>query len=175
MKIKKNIKLFLLLFSMAIISSCDKGGNPEAGGTTTKDYAGDWFISAKDQNGDVVFEHALHATYNTAANDNTMWIDDWLTRLATPAGTPSGYNLRSKIKFDLSSGVFSGQSQINLNDDGVNTVIISDGKIEKGAGLSKGGHKVDKISFKAVFSQDPAGTIISFEGHKRTGFKEDEY
>jgi hypothetical protein len=65
---------------------------------------------------------------------------------------------------------------LDLDGSGVpaSTVTITEGKIEKGAALSKAGHKVDKISFKAEFSYDP-GTIISFEGHKRTGFKEDEY
>ena len=63
----------------------------------------------------------------------------------------------------------------NLIDDTKTTVTINDGKIEKGAGLSKAGHVVDKISFRAHYSYDKDGYDILYEGHKRTGFKEDEY
>ncbi|MEZ0131670.1 lipid-binding protein, partial [Flavobacterium sp. LBUM151] len=47
------------------------------------------------------------------------------------------------------------------------------GKVEKEAAISKGGHKVDKISFKAEFSTEP-GVLYSYEGSRRTGFSEDE-
>ena len=163
MKIKNNIVYLFLVLSIALFTSCDEGGNPNPGGTTTKDFAGDWFISATDASGKTVLPYSLHSTYNTAANDNTMWIDDFT----------HGWYLKSKITVNLADGTFSGVSQPNLNDPGT-TVIITEGKIEKGAGLSKGGHVVDKISFKAVFSYDTA-TKLTFVGHKRTGFLEDEY
>jgi hypothetical protein len=152
--------LGILVF--ASFSSCDEGGNPNPGGTTTKDLAGDWFITITDASGAIQVEHALHSTYNTAANDNTMWIDDF----------KNGWYLKCKITVNLADGTFSAVAQPNVIDSG--TVTITEGKIEKGAGLSKAGHKVDKISFKAVFSYDP-GTKLTFVGHKRTGFLEDEY
>jgi hypothetical protein len=163
MKIKNNIVYLFLVLSISLFTSCDEGGTPNPGGTTTKDFAGDWFIGATDASGASVLPFSLHSTYNTAANDDTMWIDDF----------QHGWYLKSKITVNLADGTFSGVSQPNLNDPGT-TVIITEGKIEKGAGLSKAGHKVDKISFKAVFSYDP-GTKLTFVGHKRTGFLEDEY
>jgi hypothetical protein len=163
-KIKNNI--IKVLFSILILtsfSSCDEGGDPNPGGTTTEKFAGDWYINLTDSDGHAVADHALHSTYNTAANDNTMWIDDH----------ENGYVIKCKITMDLATGTFTAVAQPNTIDSG--TVTITDGKIEKGAGLSKAGHVVDKISFKAHFSYDPAGYNILYEGHKRTGFKEDEY
>lgn len=178
--IKNNLlKLALSILTFGLIISCDKGGEPDPGGTTTKQYAGDWFIYIYDAAGNEKVAHALHATYNTSANDNTMWIDDWLTRkqLAdgappTASNQPSGWYLRSKISFDLNNGTFTCLDQPNLNDSG--TVTISEGKIEKNGALSKGGNTVDKISFKAVFSYAP-NDVLTFIGHKRTGLAEDEY
>ena len=161
-----------VLFGILIITSfasCDEGGDPDPGGTTTEKFAGDWYITISESNGTVLVDHALHATYNTAANDNTMWIDD----NPAHAAEPNGWWLKAKYTIDLSNGTFSGVSQPNLNDPG-STVIITEGKIEKGAGLSKAGHVVDKISFKAVFSYQ-SNRVLTFVGTKRTGFKEDEY
>ena len=162
MKIIQKIGLLLVIFTSALFTSCDEGGDPNPGGTTTKDFAGDWFITITDAAGNVEVDHALHYTYNTSANDNTMWIDDH----------NHGWSLKSKITLNLDNGTFTATTQPNLNDSG--TVTITEGKFEKGAGLSKAGHKVDKISFKAVFSYDPT-TVLTFVGHKRTGFLEDEY
>ncbi|MGO4821925.1 MULTISPECIES: lipid-binding protein [unclassified Flavobacterium] len=164
MKIFKNniIKVLFGVLILTSFASCDAGGDPNPGGTTTEKFAGDWFISIYDSNGTAQVEHALHSTYNTSANDNTMWIDD----------AKHGWYLKCKITVDLDNGTFTAVAQPNTIDSG--TVTITEGKIEKGAGLSKAGHKVDKISFKAEFSYDP-GYILTYEGHKRTGFLEDEY
>lgn len=166
----KILKYSIVCFLLALtLTSCDEGGDPDPGMTNTGQFAGDWFISIYDADGNELVAHALHSTYNTSANDNTMWIDD------NPyhAATPNGWWLKSKVTFNLENGTFSGASQPNLNDPG-STVIITDGLYEKNAALSQGGHTVDKISFKAEFSYDP-GTVLTFIGHKRTGFLEDEY
>lgn len=161
--LKNNIlKALLGLLIFASFTSCDEGGNPDAGGTTTEAYAGDWFITITDASGTVQVDHALHSTYNTAANDNTMWIDD----------AKHGWYLKAKITVDLANGTFTANAQPNVIDSG--TVTITEGKFEKGAGLSKSGKAVDKISFKATFSYDPT-TVLTFTGVKRTGFLEDEY
>jgi hypothetical protein len=163
-RLKNNIiKILFGILILTSFSSCDEGGDPEIGGTTTGAFAGDWFIDLTDSDGASITHHALHSTYNTAANDNTMWIDDH----------ENGYVLKCKITMDVANGTFTAVSQPNLIDDSV--VTITDGKIEKGAGLSKAGHVVDKISFKAHFDYDADGYDILYEGHKRTGFKEDEY
>jgi len=164
MKIIKNniIKVLFGILVFAAFSSCDEAGDPNPGGTTTKDFSGDWYITITNAAGAVQVDHALHSTYNTSANDNTMWIDD----------AKHGWWIKCKMTVNLADGTFTATAQPNIIDSG--TVTITEGKIEKGAGLSKAGHVVDKISFKAVFSYDP-NTILTFVGHKRTGFLEDEY
>lgn len=167
MKLIKNniIKILFGILIFTAVSSCDEAGDPNPGGTTTQDFAGDWFIGLKDTKGAALGSgHDLHHTYNTAANDNTMWIDD----------EKHGYWIKCKMTINLADGTFTATDVDNANDPGTK-VTITNGKIEKGAGLSKAGHKVDKITFTAHFSYDPAGYDIIHTGHKRTGFKEDEY
>ena len=159
-----NKSLLLSLFIGLTLTSCDKGGDPDPGGTTVGKYAGDWFIKGDDSDGDPSFDYAIHSTYNTAANDNTMWIDDH----------QNGYWLKCKVTVNLADGTFSATDVANLNDPG-SFVTITNGKIEKNAAISLGGHTVDKISFTAHFDYDNDGYDIIYEGHKRTGFLEDEY
>lgn len=164
MNILKNniIKILFGILIFTSFSSCDEGGEPNAGGTTTAAFAGDWYIEINDADGSNIVPFSLHSTYNTSANDNTMWIDDH----------ENGWYIKCKITVN-SDGTFTAVAQPNLLDPG-STVTITEGKIEKGEGLSQAGHVVDKISFKAEFSYDP-GYVLTYEGHKRTGFLEDEY
>ena len=157
------IKILFGVLTLTVLNSCDAGGDPNIGGTSMEDYSGDWYISAKDSDNHDVFEHELHHTYNTAANDNTLWIDD----------EEHGYVIKCKVTMNVANGTFTATSSDNLYDG--SKVTITNGKIEKGAGVSKAGHKVDKISFTAHFDYDATGYNIIYDGHKRTGFKEDEY
>lgn len=154
----------MVILSSALFTSCDEGGDPDAGGTTTAKYAGEWYIDVSEANGDLLEEHVLHSTYNTAANDNTMWIDD----------KHIYYELKSKVIMNLENGTFSSKDAANVIDNKGTFVTITEGKIIHNGGKTKGGHVVDSIAFKAEFSYDP-GVIINFNGVKRTGFLEDEY
>lgn len=163
-KLKNKILIAsLAIFTIVTFSSCDEGGDPDVGGTSMEAFAGDWFIKGDDSNGDHVFDYALHTTYNTSANDNTMWIDD----------QENGYWIKCKVTVNTADGTFTATDAENLLDGSF--VTITDGKIEKNAATSLGGHTVDKISFRAHFDYDAPGYDILYEGHKRTGFLEDEY
>lgn len=162
MKILKNSLILSLFLAMTLVS-CDKGGDPDPGATTVAKYAGDWFITLTDSDGATLVEHKLHSTYSTAANDNTMWINDW----------ENGYWIQCKVTVNLADGTFTATNADNLLDG--SHVTITEGKIEKNAATSQGGHTVDKISFRAHFDYDADGYDILYEGHKRTGFPEDEY
>lgn len=158
-------KLTIAFFGLLVLvsfSSCDEGGDPNPGGTTVEKYAGDWFITLTDTDGNTLVENALHTTYNTSANDNTMWIDDH----------ENGYWIKCKVTVNLADGTFTATDAENLLDGSL--VTITEGKIEKNAATSLGGHTVDKISFRAHFDYDAPGYDILYEGHKRTGFLEDE-
>lgn len=162
MKYLKNSLIVSFILVLTLVS-CDKGGDPNPGGTSMEKYAGDWFIKADDSDGAPVFDYSLHSTYNTAANDNTMWIDDH----------ENGYWIKCKVTVNVANGTFTATSSENLYDGSL--VTITNGKIEKNAATSLGGHTVDKISFRAHFDYDADGYDILYEGHKRTGFIEDEY
>lgn len=163
-KLKLNItRVLVAMLVLTSFVACDEVGDTDSGGTSVEAMAGDWFVNVTDSDGHVIVEHALHSTYNTAANDNTMWIDDH----------ENGYVIKCKVTVDTKTGTFNATSAENVLDG--SKVTITDGKIEKGAATSKGGHKVDKISFRAHFDYDAAGYDILYEGHKRTGFYEDEY
>lgn len=162
-KFKNNIiKVLFGILVFTSFASCDEGGEPDAGMTTTGKFAGDWFVSVLDSDGNALVDHALTSTYNTATNDNTMWIDDH----------QNGWFIKCKINMNTANGTFSATAAPNTIDSG--TVDITEGQISFNAATSKAGHVVDKISFKAEFSYDP-GNVLTFEGHKRTGFLEDEY
>lgn len=161
------IKVLFSIFLITALVSCDEGGDPDKIMTTTGAFAGDWFITLTDSDGNVLIEHALHSTYNTSANDNTMWLDDH----------ENGYVVKSKFSINTTNGLFGATDSANINDGGDNdtTVTITDGQIIKGGATSKAGHVVDKISFRVHYSYDADGYDILYEGHKRTGFLEDEY
>lgn len=170
---KNILKTALILFIALNFSSCDEGGDPstkDIGGTNTQQYAGDWFITLRDSNGDAipgVADNALHHTFNTSANDNTMWFAD----------DQHGYYIKARITVNLQTGQFYATDVTNLDDGGDNdtTVTITDGQIIKNGAVSRGGHVVDKITCRIHYSYDADGYDILYEGHKRTGFQEDEY
>lgn len=169
--IKNNlIKVLFGIFLITSFTSCDEGGDPDPGMTNTGYFAGDWYITLRDSNGDPipgVDDNILHQTYNTAANDNTMWIDD----------LHHGYYIKSKFFINTENGSFFANNSLNIEDggDGDTTVTITEGQITPNGAVSRGGHAVDRIHFRVHYSYDPDGYDIIYEGHRRTGFFEDEY
>ncbi|WP_165830154.1 lipid-binding protein [Flavobacterium hydrophilum] len=162
----KNLKLNIsrVLVAILVLTSfvaCDEVGDNDPGGTSVKALAGDWFITISNSSGVAISEHDLFSTYNTAANDGGLWLDDH--------EAVAEFKVKVMTKAD---GTFSASA--SANEYNSRTVNITEGKVEKKAATSLGGHKVDKITFKAEFSDEP-GVIYSYEGHKRTGFAEDEY
>ena len=97
-KILSNVCILLVFIA------CDKGGEPEIEKTTTVAYSGDWFIDLKDSDGATVASHVHHYSYNTSANDSTLWIDD----------KGDGYEIKCKVNVDLTTGNFSVVSSPNL-------------------------------------------------------------
>ncbi|WP_347052969.1 lipid-binding protein [Flavobacterium olei] len=161
-KLKLNItRVLVAMLVLTSFVACDEVGDTDPGGTSVEALAGDWFMNLSAPDGTPISEHDLFSTYNTAANDGGLWLDD--------------HDAVGKFKVKVMSakdGSFKATTA--ANEYNTRTVNITDGKVEKNAATSKGGHKVDKISFKAEFSDEP-GVIYSYEGHRRTGFFEDEY
>ena len=166
-KLKYNIVYILFgCFMLTSLASCDEGGDPDPGGTTTQNFAGDWHIVGYEPDGVTPAfggGYVLYTTYNAASNDENFWIDDHDTF----------FEIKSKVQAtDYQNLTFSGApGSPELYTGG--TVTVTNGKVFKNGGTSFGGHVVDSIYFEAEFDWDP-GTVYKFGGHKRTGFLEDE-
>ncbi|UMY66966.1 MULTISPECIES: lipid-binding protein [unclassified Flavobacterium] len=160
------LTMALATFGLTVAVSCDEGGNPDAGGTKTKNFAGDWHIVGYEPDGVTPAfggGYVLYSTYNASSNDENFWIDDH----------DEFFEIKTKVQAtDFTNLTFSGQPGADELYAG-GTVHVTNGKIFKNGGTSFGGHVVDSIYFEAEFDWDP-GTVYKFGGHKRTGFLEDE-
>jgi len=160
-------KLFFgaLFFIVLTYTSCDEVEDINIEGTSVESMSGDWWIVALQSDGTTPAyngDYVRFTTYNTAANDGTMWIDD----------NGNFFEIKTKVNTDVNKLSFSG----NKDADEVLTnskITISNGKIVKNAYTTKSNTEVDEISFEVEISWDP-GKVYKFKGHKRTGFTEDE-
>ena len=153
-----------LTFSLSFVS-CDEGGDPDPGATTTVKMAGDWWVIGLLPDGVTPAyggDYVQFTTYNTAANDNTFWLDD----------NDNFFEIKAKATANLNNLTF--ESDPNTKEyytDG--TVTVTNGVITKNSYTTTSNTVVDEISFDAEFDWDP-GTVYKFKGHRRTGFLEDE-
>lgn len=164
-------KVFLIFGIILIgISSCTE--KPEVGGTSAEKMANEWWVelnlgTTKDVYG---IGHFKIATYNTADNNNQMWVDD----------LKHGWGEKVKVTADYSALTFSANKANNAYYETARptafplTVNITEGKVIPNVAKSKTGNITDSIYMKIEFSDDP-GTIHTMEGHARTRFSEDEY
>lgn len=157
----KVISIFIAV--IFILSSCKKDLE-DPGATAAVKVANEWWVTL-DQGGvqDVAgLGNFKIATYNTAANDNTIWVDD----------LESGWQVKFKATVDYSNLTFAAQN--SPNEYYPITVTLTDGKILPKAGHSRAGNIVDSIHMKLEFSDDP-GTIYEMNGVERTKLIEDDW
>jgi len=158
--------LILILIAVSL-SSCDEGGDPDASGTTTQEFAGDWFVIGYEPDGVTpAFNQGYHvfSTYNAASNDENFWIDDH----------GSFFEIKTKVQAEFDNYTFTGPTDAEELITG-GTVTVSNGKIIKlGGEASASKTVVDSIYFEAEFDWD-LGIVYKFGGHRRTGFLEDEH
>ena len=76
MNIRYNAILLVLL--SCFLFSCEDDGyaDYDAGETNTKELSGEWYVSVYSMSGEVQSAYFLLSTYNTAKNDNTIFVDD---------------------------------------------------------------------------------------------------
>jgi len=162
----KKVTIILSALIIFLFFSCSK--KPDVGGTAAQSMANEWWVTldqggVQDASG---YGHFKIATYNTSANDDSIWIDDF----------GNGWQVKFKAKADFSNLTFAAPNAANEFDP-INypiTVNVTDGKILLNAGHSKSGNVVDSIHMQIEFSDDP-GTIYEMNGVARTRFIEDEY
>jgi len=160
----KRISIILTAAVVILFASCKKN-LPDIGGTSAQKIANEWWVTLDEGGTKDVYGlgHFKMATYNTAANNDSIWVDDF----------GNGWQFKVKAKADYSNLTFS-QTAGAPNEYYPITVKITEGKVILDAGHSKAGNKVDSIHFKVEFSDDP-GTFYEMNGHARTKFIEDEY
>ena len=163
----KKYKIYLgalLMIVFTTFTSCDEVGDIEIGGTTVEDMAGNWYVTTAI-GGTVVQGHVEISTYNTAANIEEIWLDDF----------QNIWWWKSKVPVNLSNMTFSGTDLPSSVDGYDITVTVTNGVIVQDVeDATSGGNTADTISFDIEFSDDP-GTIYEIRGYKRTGFPEDEH
>lgn len=163
----KTIKIAVAIFSISLLWSCDVDGyeDYDNGGTKVKALSGEWYVVGYSPDGEPAFggDYNLWSTYNTAANNNQMWLDDH----------GSFFEVKTKVEADVSELTFSGETNAPELITG-GTVTVNNGKIIPDGARAYGSRNVvDSIYFEIEFDWDP-GVIYSFGGHRRTGFREDE-
>lgn len=163
---KKNIvyKLLAVVLIFTAFSSCRK--DRVVGGTEVQKLSGEWWVKFDNGTGPFGNSYYYFKTYNTAANLPTeMWIDD----------DGSAWDVKGKLKTDASALTFSGLNMVNASYDSHFT--ITDGKVMLGVATAPGSKaKTDSISFKISFDDDdPANTVYTVSGYKKTGFSSDNH
>lgn len=162
--------LSIIALSAVVLVSCEKA-KPEVGGTGAEKVANEWFVQLTQGGNDVYhLGHFKLATYNTASNQDSIWVDD----------LKNGWGFKAKAAVDLNNLTFGGANVQNMyyNPDKPasfpQTVTITNGKVLPGIGKSKTGNATDSIYMEVEFVDDP-GTTYVLSGHARTQFAEDEY
>ncbi len=166
---KKLISILIIVVTILALNSCQKV--KDAGATSAVKVANEWWatldsVGIPDYYG---IGHIRIATYNTVANDGTIWVDDY----------QNGYVFKIKAAVDYTNLTFSSDATAAnayfvAGGNAPATAHLTDGKIFPKAGHSKSGNIADSIHFKIEFSDSP-GFIYEMNGVERTRFKQDDY
>ena len=152
--------IIIITLGMFVLTSCQKAKDP--GATAAVKAANEWWVTLTLNGDDIIGKHFKMATYNTSANDNNIWVDDY----------QNGWQFKIKTPIDYTNLTFSAMAAQNEYYN--ITVNLTDGKIFPKLGHSKSGNVVDSIHMKLEFSDDP-GNIYEMNGVERTRFAEDDY
>lgn len=168
---KRNIAICSVLASTLLILSSCKKNLPDIGGTAAQKMANEWWVTLKLNGVDQYGTHVKIETYNTAANDNNIWIDDF-PNAATSSGNVWGFKVKAAANFD--NLTFNANQVVSSVPGYGIKVNITNGQVFSGGGRSKTGNVTDSIYMKIQFEDDP-GHTYELSGHGRTAFVEDEY
>lgn len=157
----KKYLIYSFLLTTLIFGSCDMKEDYEQINSQVVEMSGEWWIKFSKPGYETGFLKVL--TFNTSDDVATeMWIWD----------RGNWKNIKFKCPVNVSSLSFGGTGLDNINSNA--SIEVTNGKIEKGAGLSTSGVVTDKISFEIKFSDEP-GVVYKAEGTRKTGFIEDEH
>ncbi|HEY0433095.1 MAG TPA: lipid-binding protein [Chitinophagaceae bacterium] len=156
-------KIFFAVIAIITVSLCACKKDTKPGATVAVKTANTWWVTFTLDNQDVYgLGNFLMTTYNTAANDDSLWVDD----------LGNSWQFKCKAKADHTNLTFATANSQNQYYD--ITVNLAEGKILPKAGHSRSGEPTDSIYFKATFSDDPTNTYV-ISGTARTGLAQDDY
>ncbi|NOR27201.1 MAG: hypothetical protein GQ540_01595 [Lutibacter sp.] len=162
---KHTIKILIL--SLLLVAACSPNEGYEdytVAESSVNTMAADWWVIALEPDGETPAyggDYVTLSTYNTAADDGVMWIDDHFNWM----------EIKTKVITNTSGLTFTGDDGIEVLYGG--TVILTNGTITKETYITTSNTLVDEIYFEAEFDWAP-GVNYVFKGHKKTGFLEDE-
>ncbi|PZP52609.1 MAG: hypothetical protein DI598_00415 [Pseudopedobacter saltans] len=162
---------FAVLITTVLAVSCKKDFDP--GATKVSKLAGEWFVALKDSAGNDLSDLITITTYNTSANNDSLYIDD--------NDNLYGFKVKALANTsDLTFATTNGSNDYyeeNYDPDYPQyypqTLTITDGKVLLKAGTSLAGNVTDSIYFKVKFSFNPDKTYI-IAGTGRTNWDEDQ-
>jgi hypothetical protein len=156
---KKFIFITIVLFT---IVSCEKSFDP--GATKAVKVANEWWVDYY-VNGVNQYKTVKLSTYNTAANNDSIWIDD----------LQNFWQVKFRAKYNADSLTFHVTAA--PNDYYQSAVTVTGGKVMPKAAHSPTRVVTDSIYFKILFSDDttPYGTTYEVKGYARTGWAADDH
>lgn len=162
----------IYLFICTLFAFCSCSDDEKIDYTAPGILAGEWWVTYYQETApgkwEVIgnYKNLPLYTYNSAANKaDELFVDD------------QGEFWDFKVKAFANPGALSFGSDAelaNLSYEDCN-VVITEGKVMFNAAKSKTGIVTDSICFKVKFSDDPDQLVYKVEGHKRTGWTDDEY
>lgn len=162
--------LLILSLSIFVFISCQKVQDP--GATSAVKVANEWWVTLDSVGISDYYGLAPQKilTYNTASNDNTIWVDDSKNTYGFKIKASVDYNNLTFVSDPLAANEYFIPGSTSFPE----TVKLTDGKIFPKMGHSRSGNIVDSIHFKIEFSDNP-GFIYEINGVERSKFAEDDY
>jgi hypothetical protein len=160
-------KIILFFSIIAVVIACSvscKKATFNPGTTIASKAANGWWCTMTSNGADIYgIGTFFFSTYNTAANDDSLWLDD------------HGHAWQVKFKVlinykTLTFAVTNGQNQYYNS-----TISVTNGKVLPGAGHSKSGVVTDSLYMQVTFSDDPYSLQYVIAGTARTGLIQDDY
>ena len=137
--------------------------------TSTVDLAGEWMVCAYYGDTQLTYQFMI-LTYNGNADDGkTIWVDDlgnfWdpRTKVEIPCDVPT-------LSFGSTTAMVN---EYGFKDGSPMFVVVTDGKVIPGGGVTPSGMPADAIELNIEYSDDP-GFTYTLKGYRRTGFVADD-
>jgi hypothetical protein len=156
---KKFIFIAIVLLAMA---GCEKSFNP--GATKAVKVANEWWVNLYLNGTPQYGTFAKITTYSTAANNDSIWIDD----------LGNIWQFKVRALFNPDSLTFKATNAANYWPNYPITVTIKNAKIMLNAAKSTTGVVTDSIYFKVIFSDDATNTY-EIKGTGRTMWSPDDF